>query len=360
MLDYKRDLVTPEIAEEVEREIGQLDAAIRTADEKKIEDQVHLLDEKCGKLARPQKDAGIRENVEVFLVAIVVALGVRTYFLQPFTIPTGSMQPTLNGIIGHRTNEPSPNPLVQAAHMALFGRTYVDVVAKADETITDISEEKRFGFFTYTRIKTSSENEYLIHVQMKTVVDDLMDPAYAKRQGKRTYKAGEPIARGYVDTGDHVFVDKCSYNFCKPVRGEVFVFTTKGIAEIMSHSETSQFYIKRMAGTPLDTLRIDPPNLYINGSKAVSPPFLRVASGTLANPKDGYRGYSNGPVGWHWPYLNSPESTVTLESDQYFALGDNSYYSSDSRNWGTVPEENVMGHAVFVYWPFGPHWGLIR
>src|SRR5207248_3833473 len=48
------------------------------------------------------KDAAWRENVEVILVAVVVAIGSRSYFLQLFKIPTGSMQPTLNGIIGHR------------------------------------------------------------------------------------------------------------------------------------------------------------------------------------------------------------------------------------------------------------------
>jgi signal peptidase I len=45
---------------------------------------------------------------------------------------------------------------------------------------------------------------------------------------------------------------------------------------------------------------------------------------------------------------------------RYFAMGDNSYNSFDSRWWGPVPEENLVGRGLFVYWPFNWHWGLIR
>jgi signal peptidase I len=49
-----------------------------------------------------------------------------------------------------------------------------------------------------------------------------------------------------------------------------------------------------------------------------------------------------------------------VPQDGYFALGDNSYNSYDSRYWGPVPEENLVGRGLLVYWPFAPHWGLIR
>jgi signal peptidase I len=58
--------------------------------------------------------------------------------------------------------------------------------------------------------------------------------------------------------------------------------------------------------------------------------------------------------------LNTPDATVKIPEKRYWAQGDNSYHSSDSRDWGTVPQENIMGRGVFVYWPFGAHWGRIK
>ena len=114
----------------------------------------------------------------------------------------------------------------------------------------------------------------------------------------------------------------------------------------------SQFYIKRLAGLPNDQLRIDQPRLYLNGSLATEPGFVRVMSA-----KDGYRGYTNM---LQFPHLQTATDIFTVPPDNYFALGDNSKNSSDSRNWGVVPAENVVGRGLFVYWPFTRHWGLIH
>jgi len=154
-----------------------------------------------------------------------------------------------------------------------------------------------------------------------------------------------------VDTGDQVFVDKFSYNFVNPHRGDVFVFRTNHIPGIREDPEAgSPFYIKRLAGLPGDSLRIDPPFLFINEDKAEGFGFERVMAA-----KPPYRGYASGH-----DYLAQPSRSFTVPRHGYFALGDNSYNSYDSRYWGPVPEENFVGRGLFVYWPFNRHWGLIR
>jgi len=353
LLSYKRDILPETVVSAISAEMKSLENAVKARDRAAVEASAEKFETLYSKHFPPHKHSGWRENCEVFLVAIVIALGVRTYFLQPFTIPTGSMQPTLNGITGHETTQPAPNFLKRLADFAWFGRTYVEVVAKTDGRVLELEESNFLNFFTVTDIRCEHETHRVWAPRTTLLQYFHFDPA-------KEYHKGDVILRGYVSTGDHVFVDKISYNFRSPKRGEVFVFKTTDISRIEDDLrnkgvEGSQFYIKRLAGVPGDNLRVDPPSLFVNGDRAHGYGFERVMSGTESNPHDGYRGYGNGPA-----YLRNAENSFTLPPRAYFAMGDNSYNSFDSRYWGTVPEQNIAGHGLFVYWPFGAHWGFIR
>src|ERR1700745_178269 len=343
-LRYKDDQLSSADRNQITGGMKDLHEALRQRDRERIHSTADALDKKLHKLTPVTWESHWRENCEVILVAIVVAVGIRSYFLQPFKIPTGSMQPTLNGIIGHPSTELPPNILRQIVDFVVLGRNYIDVVSREDDQIFEIVPKKVAFFFTFSRLVCERQS-FLVYAPPDTLRQDFnVFPG-------RLFHRGEVVARGTIDTGDQVFVDKCSYNFVKPHNGDVFVFRTNGISAIRPDPIAGPpFYIKRLAGLPGDQLRIDPPSLYINGKKAEGYGFERVMS---ARPP--YRGYALGQQ-----YLSKPDQTYPVPRDGYFAMGDNSYNSYHRRYWGPVPVENLVGRGLFVYWPFYPHWGLIR
>ncbi len=348
VIHYKEDLLPAKDLQTLRSLLAAMTAALKSRSRERIYAVRDDIEKAVGRIIPPQKDAGWRENVEVFLVAIVIAAGVRAYFLQPFKIPTGSMQPTLYGIVGTPTQEPPPNMLVRAFQLLWLGRNYIDLTSKDEDVVLKLEEKSYLNFFTFTTI-ICQKNRYTLFAPHDSLVRD-----FRLRPG-REFAKGETMARGYIDTGDQVFVDKMSYNFLPPARGNVFVFKTNGIRRIemdLPPGTQSQHYIKRLAGVPGDVLRIDSPTLYIGDKPAQQWVFQRVMS-----CQNGYRGYSNMA---QFPYLASPDETYPVTPKTFFALGDNSYFSKDSRDFGAVPDENVAGRGLFVYWPFSKRWGLIR
>lgn len=349
IIHYRRDVLDTADLEELTRLLADLRAAMRARDRAACARVQERIDKVVGRVAPPPSHAGWRENVEVFLVAIVIAAGVRAYLLQPFRIPTGSMQPTLNGVIGTDTGAPPPNILRRAFEFVGLGRIYLNLRADEDLVVAGIRERTHLNFFTFTDILFEGGKKRTVFAPAEPLVRAFGIHPH------REYRRGDPIAIGTMDTGDQVFVDKASYHFLPPRRGDVFVFKTTGIRRIeatLPRGIESQHYIKRLVGLPGDILRIAAPRLFINGREPSEWTIQRVIS-----EKDGYRGYGNIP---NFQYLTTPTDDYTVPQAHFFAMGDNSYNSSDSRFWGSVPEKNVTGRGLFVYWPFSKRWGLIR
>jgi signal peptidase I len=352
VVNYERDRAKPELLRELETKIADLKSALKARTEKKVDDAEKNLLPLLSRVQPSRNHRGIRDNIELIIVAVVLALGIRAFYLQPFKIPTGSMQPTLNGVIGHKTETAPPNVLIRAFQFATIGRTYEEVICKApQDQIVGITPATVKRFWDGSLIQMASGSRYAVGISPSVLTRQM-----GLRIGQ-SFSQGEPIVRGYADLGDQLFVDKVTYNFVGAHRGDVFVFRTNQIDGIEPGPDgSSQHYIKRLAGLPGDTLRIDQPQLYINGKGATEYGFQRVES-----RQGKYTGYTNNLPGFmSMRYLGEPNATVAVPSKNYFALGDNSADSADSRYWGFVPQVNIVGRGLFVYWPFTNHWGFVR
>lgn len=391
---YKRHLLGEEQRTEIRK---QLDAIrlleVGRADRDTLTPAHKTLEEYCRQAvpaqhAKPQ--GWLAENVDVLFTAIVIALGIRAYFLQPFKIPTGSMQPTLNGVISKPVAETAqfPSLPVRAWEWLFNSRSYTDIKAEQDDAVIAVQEKNLLLFFTSTKIQMRSGKTYSVPGTKAATLDaarERWDPlppggdlfshsrrAYTKPQGELfnpvEFKAGETILRVCSQGGDQLLVDKMSYHFRKPKRGEVFVFSTKGIKGIESGGSFrpeygSQHYIKRLCAVPGDMVEIHPDGqLIINGKRAEGEGFEKVMS-----KKNGYNGYI-APQGFafdlrpgHYErYLSRFWKENRIPQPIYLAFGDNQENSADSRAWGPVPQVNLAGPALLVYWPFGNHFGFIR
>src|SRR5881392_3101619 len=151
-LRYKEDQLSALDREQIVAGMKSLREALRQKDRERIHGTADALDKMLHRLTPVTWESHWRENCEVILVAIVIAVGIRSYFLQQFKIPTGSMQPTLNGIIGHPSAEPPPNLLRQIAEFVIQGRNYINVVSNEDDQLLEIVPRKVGFFFAFSRL----------------------------------------------------------------------------------------------------------------------------------------------------------------------------------------------------------------
>lgn len=126
-------------------------------------------------------------------------------------------------------------------------------------------------------------------------------------------------------TGDRLVVEKVSYYFHPPQFGDIVVFQPPPELQRRGYPK-DQAFIKRIIGQPGNTLSIKEGKVYLDG-KALQENYI-------AEPP------------------NQPFPEVQVPPNQFFVMGDNRNDSNDSRYWGFLPKENIIGRAVFRFYPF--------
>ncbi len=371
---HQRDILAPQANAAILKAIVGLRAAIkRGATQNELTDLGNALNDAAGKWLKPYPAAGVRENVEVILVAIVIAMAVRTYFLQPFKIPTGSMQPTLFGVTSEnlraaKSADPFPG-LAGRVYQAVVGGTFFhELIADQDGEIIGIASEKVFRFINKSIVRVRySGRETVDHALWFTPEEKFSERA-GIGPGLR-FKKGDPIVRMKEVAGDHLFVNRLAYNFRKPTLGEIIVFETTGIPGLAG----GQFYIKRLVGLGGDELQIGTDrHLVRNGVRlgANTENFEMVYGGGgtkewkfLGHLNETHRTkYAPGLMaGQLAPLFPDEKSKYSVPAGFLMVMGDNTANSYDSRAWGAFDEKKVIGKSAFVYWPIinhdGHRWG---
>lgn len=134
---------------------------------------------------------------------------------------------------------------------------------------------------------------------------------------------GESMEPNFAN-GDYLIIDELSYRFDKPQRGEVIVFRNP--------LDLSQRYIKRVIGLPSETIEIKDGKIKI---------FNQQGSEILDETD-----YFSSSI------FTAGNINTTLGEDEYFVLGDNRDASSDSRRWGSLPKDYIIGKVFIRAWPF--------
>jgi signal peptidase I len=292
-LKKKADHITPEGRAEVEECIAELERAISRKANKQIEKATLVLRKAVSRHIPQTRLAVIQEYAYSLGVAVLIALFIRHFIVEPFKIPSGSMIPTLN--IGDKI----------LVNKYIFGLRIP---------------------FTGTRI----------------------------------------------------------VNLCKPQRWDVIVFTTQGIPDASQYPKN---FVKRVVGLPGETLEIRDGEIYKyvpdgnGGEKDVllpKPEWLSFIHYTNVNDNQRIRlqewdyvklfgirlwrkkDACSEIVRGFWPYGKVGQK-FTVPEGCYFALGDKTTSSFDSRGWGFVPFENIKA-KVICKWSFVPPFGrgLVR
>ena len=432
--DYRKDL----LSEEDSRNLESANAGLKKALSEKPLSGPHL-EEKAKEVdIQLQKSGDFYyhkkswvENVEMLLVAAIVVIGIRSFFVQPFIIPTNSMYPSFSGMQPHVYEDKDSTPgfvgrcvdkiFLGASHFSLeaesAGNLYLKLQGQMSFRFDDSKfPEGRFFIFPSTVREYVFEvggKDHVLRVPAEFDLDELIAKRFAgvenlqdlplivtQDQGfpsnrlklsDKHFNKGDLLLGFDILLGDALFVDRFSYNFVHPKSGDPAVFRTGSIDEfnrkigtgVVSQIGEDKYYIKRLVGEPGDVLQMKvPESIFTNGtdvSKGVPGVVYRngvpldgrkafdrnrkrvedLATDPNAVPEDAYPGYRAEGILTNQASIKVPKAHENPTGKKaFFAMGDNSTDSLDGRAWGFVPENEIIGRAFLVYYPFTKRWGF--
>ncbi|HAR67423.1 MAG TPA: signal peptidase I [Lentisphaeria bacterium] len=326
----------------------------------------------------PMKFVGYaREGLDALVVVIGVIMGARAMYLQPFKIPTGSMQPTLYGIEFFQAppDEPQePNIVARVMDYWNYARRYAYVALDNDLPVKAYNlqgggqtyalclelKDTSIPFYPKCRVAFGSAGRVETLPGSKSHVFEYLHK-YRALGDTRLVDGKWTQINGHFDLGDHLFVERVSLQFRDPQRGDILVFNTIGMIKPDGTPLRGPFFIKRLVALPGETVKIIDDRLWVKEPGASE--FRGIdendhsAFGDIYSFANGYAGHTE---------TNYPRAVLKaggqliLGDDEYFMMGDNTNNSEDGRIWGAVKRKNIVGRALFVYWPFGARWGLVN
>jgi signal peptidase I len=377
--DYRKDVLPEDDRTALENVIQRLEHLVKSKSDiidgvKRVQAEAEAVMKRTGGSFYPK--SFLAENSEMLLFAAILAIGIRSFFLQPFKIPTNSMYPSYNGMTAEvYLGDTGPNPVERAFRLITLGASHYEVVAPENGELA-VSTERTVVPARKWLVLPTKKIRYTFYIDnspvhldlplefdIRQVLDPLMESSERTMgrvaDGTRVLKTGirvengEPAFSFDLLTGDQLFVDRFSYHFVSPDVGDPIVFRTDNLENI-DRDNKGKYYIKRAVAGPGDTIQIEPPGLILNGAPAVgAKAFERNRLGA-----ENFSGYVNAMSSRNYPLpFWVGDEPLTIPEGHYFAMGDNSPNSADSRMWGFVPQTEIVGRAVFIYYPFSHRWG---
>lgn len=342
--NMREDLCEPDQLRKLDDAVQRVEALWKErAAGKVLQDALQGLHHQTCRVYPPHPQPKWHENTEVLVVALGAAMAIRAYFVQPFKIPTGSMQPTLNGIL-HEEHTPdiTDKPLIANVKWLITGKMYKAATGMlkiaGDHVIVNkfwynFVSPRRGDVVVFDTAGVSAPRNNSVTLEFQAKTQSLGQVEFVQHGDEWLDRATARSVKQVIEDFERRYLMPIGFKEVKQEQGVALTY-----------------YIKRMVGEPGDEISIsEDGHLLANGAKITAPyAFERQVAE--------YGGYLYAPGS----QITANGDSIKLADDEFLPFGDNSANSMDGRYFGGVKCDALLGPAFMVYWPFGGHWGAIK